>query len=79
MAVLDHAHLKRLAMQVELNMEVDKKMPQWLRKKLMVKGEKVFSNENKKWDIFLKIFYDDFNLIRIARNFVIKKLEERID
>jgi transient receptor potential cation channel subfamily A protein 1 len=75
--VQDNAHLQRLAMQVQLNMDVEKRLPEWMRRKLMVKGEKVFPNKNKRKNIAMKILYDDFTLQKITRNFVNKKSEVR--
>ena len=69
-AVQDSAVLQRLAMQVTLNLDVEKMLPDILRRKVIKRSETVFPNQKK--NIFSKIFQDDNTLKRIARSVVEK-------
>jgi hypothetical protein len=69
--VQDNAVLQRLEMQVNLNLDVEKKLPEWLRRKIIVRGETIYPNKRR--NILAKFFYDDYTLQRITRNVKEKK------
>ena len=56
-AVQNSAVLQRLAMQVTLNLEVEKMMPDFMRRRVLVKQETLFPNKKK--SIFSKVLNDD--------------------
>lgn len=64
-AVQDGAVLQRLAMQVSLNLDVEKLLPDFIRRRMVIRQETVYPNVKK--NILAKIFYDDNTLRRIAR------------
>ena len=69
-AVQDSAVLQRLAMQVTLNLDVEKMLPDFLRRKVIKRSETVFPNQKK--NILAMIFQDDNTLKRIAKAVVEK-------
>eukprot|EP00094_Tigriopus_californicus_P006606 TCALIF_06362-PA protein Name:"Similar to trpa-1 Transient receptor potential cation channel subfamily A member 1 homolog (Caenorhabditis elegans)" AED:0.12 eAED:0.12 QI:8/0.6/0.31/0.93/1/1/16/267/1355 len=76
-AVQDNAVLQRLAMQVTLNLDVEKILPEFIRRRFIVRQEVVLPNQNK--SIFAKIFHDDNTLKRIAFTVVAKGNEDKMD
>ena len=56
-AVQNSAVLQRLAMQVTLNLEVEKMLPDFMRRRVLVKQETLFPNKKK--SIFSKVLNDD--------------------
>ena len=72
-SVQDKAVLERLAMQVRLNLDVERMLPTFLHKKYIVKGEKVYPNKPE--SIFLNILNDNNNLRRIANAIVAKETD----
>ena len=69
-AVQDSAVLQRLAMQVTLNLDVEKMLPDFLRRKVIRRMETVYPNQKK--NILSKVFQDDNTLKRIAKAIVEK-------
>ena len=72
-SVQDKAVLERLAMQVRLNLDVERMLPTFLHKKYIVKGEKVYPNKPE--SMFLNILNDNNNLRRIANAIVAKETD----
>ncbi len=64
-SVQDNAVVQRLEMQVHLNLDIEKRLPMWLRRKLTVRGETL--HPNKRRSAIVKFLYDDYNLERIAK------------
>ena len=56
-AVQNSAVLQRLAMQVNLNLEVEKMLPDFVKRRVLVKQETLFPNKKK--SIFSKVLNDD--------------------
>ena len=56
-AVQNSAVLQRLAMQVTLNLEVEKMLPDFMKRRVLVKQETLFPNKKK--SIFSKVLNDD--------------------
>ncbi len=59
-AVKDNAVIKRLEMQVKLNLDIEKRLPMWLRRRLTKRG--VVLKPNKKKNFLLNFFLDDYML-----------------
>eukprot|EP00095_Tigriopus_kingsejongensis_P005747 maker-scaffold28_size608977-snap-gene-2.12 protein:Tk05747 transcript:maker-scaffold28_size608977-snap-gene-2.12-mRNA-1 annotation:"transient receptor potential cation channel subfamily a member 1-like protein" len=69
-AVQDNAVLQRLAMQVTLNLDVEKILPSFIRRRFIVAQETVLPNMRKSF--VAKVFQDDNTLKRIAFTVVAK-------
>ena len=67
------AVLERLAMQVRLNLDVERMLPTFLHKKYIIKGDEV--HPNKPQSMFLNIWNDNNNLRRIANSIVAKETD----
>lgn len=72
-SVQEKAVLERLAMQVRLNLDVERMLPTFLHKKYIIKGDEVYPNKPK--SIFLNILNDNNNLRRIANSIVAKETD----
>ncbi len=68
--VQENAALQRLAMQVELNLDVEKLLPEWIRRRFMVKEETVYPN--KRIGILSRILNDNSTLNQLAQAVVAK-------
>ena len=66
--VQENAVLSRLAMQVSLNLDVEKMLPDFLRRRFIIRQENLFPNIKR--NILSKILKDDNTVKRIARDVV---------
>ena len=55
-------------MQAKLNLDVEKRLPEWLRRKLTIKGETLYPNKRR--NPVAHIYYDGFTLQKIAKSVV---------
>jgi hypothetical protein len=72
-SVQDGAVLERLAMQVNLNLDVEKMLPMVFRKKYFINKEEVLPNETK--SVLMNVYNDNNNLRRIVQQIVDKETD----
>ena len=65
-AVQDNAVLSRLAMQVSLNLDVEKVLPDFFRRRLAVREQHIYPNRDKLRNRFSRFFQDSSTLKRIS-------------
>ena len=63
--VQENAVLSRLAMQVSLNLDVEKVLPDFLKRRFFIREESVYPNKSR--NIFSKFLKDDSTLQRISK------------
>ncbi len=72
-SVQESAVLERLAMQVTLNLDVEKMLPDVLRRKYIIKSEEVYPNKTK--SVLLNVYHDNNTLKRISNEIIAKETD----
>lgn len=65
-SIQENAMVQRLSMQVDLILDIEKRMPMWMRRRLLVRGEAIEPNK-KKGNWVLKVLRDDHALQIIVK------------